>query len=104
MIGKCILYWVGRGAVPIREGRIGKALTFWRARFEQSPKKSWSLVFVSAVFGIPPFYVITILSGAFRLRFSRFVAVGTFGRLLHFGMLALVPQFGSRLLHILSNH
>jgi len=100
MTGKCILYWAGRGGLPIKEGRLGKALNSWRGRFERSPRKSMTLVFVSAVFGVPPFYVITILSGVFRLRFGRFIAIGACGRLLHFGMLVLIPQIGCRLIGI----
>lgn len=104
MTGKCILYWAGRGAIPIKSGRIAKALDSWRGRFERSLKKSMGLVFVSAVSGIPPFYVITILSGAFRLRFSSFMAIGACGRLVHFGMLVMVPQIGSRLFQAIANH
>jgi membrane protein YqaA with SNARE-associated domain len=104
MAGKCILYWAGRGAIPIKSGRIAKALNSWRGQFERSSRKTMGLVFVSAVSGIPPFYVITILSGAFRLRFSRFMAIGACGRLVHFGMLVIVPQIGSRLFHSIANH
>lgn len=103
MTGKCVLYWAGRGSIPIKKGRIGNSLNSWKVRFERSPSKSMGLVFISAVSGIPPFYVITILSGAFRLRFGRFIAVGICGRLLHFGVLVLVPQLGARLLHTLTN-
>jgi membrane protein YqaA with SNARE-associated domain len=104
MTGKCVLYWAGRGTIPIKKGRVGKSLNSWRERFERSPSKSMGLVFISAVSGIPPFYVITLLSGAFRLRFGRFIAVGICGRLLHFGVLALVPQLGGRLLHAIASH
>jgi membrane protein YqaA with SNARE-associated domain len=102
MTGKCILYWAGRGTIPMKKGHIAGVMNSWRGRFERSPKKVMGLVFVSAVFGIPPFYVITILSGAFRLRFSRFMAIGTCGRLLHFGMLSLLPQAGIHIFHILA--
>lgn len=61
------------------------------------------LVFISAVFGVPPFYVITILAGVFRLRFGRFVAIGICGRLLHFGALVSIPHLGIRLFHAIAN-
>jgi membrane protein YqaA with SNARE-associated domain len=104
MTGKCILYWAGRRALPLKRGRIGKTLDSWRERFQRSPSKSMGLVFVSAVFGIPPFYIITILSGVFRLSFGRFLAVGACGRLLHFGVLVLIPRFGNRLFHAIAHH
>jgi membrane protein YqaA with SNARE-associated domain len=59
------------------------------------------LVFISSALGIPPFYVITILAGAVRLRFGRFIAVGACGRVLRFGALILVPQLAIRLFHCL---
>jgi membrane protein YqaA with SNARE-associated domain len=96
MAGKCILYWAGRGVIPLGSGRIGRAVDSWRNRFAEEPTKQMGLVFISAVSGIPPFYVITILAGAFRLRFPRFIAVGACGRLIHFGMLALAPQLFTR--------
>ncbi len=92
MAGKCVLYWAGRGVVPLRSGRIGKTMTSWKERFERSSSRPMGLVFVSSALGIPPFYVITVLAGAFRLRFGRFIAVGTCGRLVRFGVLVLVPQ------------
>jgi membrane protein YqaA with SNARE-associated domain len=104
MTGKSILYWTGRGTITMKSGRIGKALNALKGRFEQSPSKSMGLVFVSAVFGIPPFYVITLLSGAFRLHFGQFIAVGACGRLLHFGILILIPQLGVRLFHYMAGH
>jgi len=97
MVGKCILYWTGRGVIPLGSGRIGRKIDSWRDRFADSSKKSIWLVFISAVFGIPPFYVISILAGAFRLRFPHFIAVGACGRILHFGILALLPQVFTQL-------
>jgi membrane protein YqaA with SNARE-associated domain len=96
MTGKCILYWVGRGAIPIGSGRIGRKMESWRGRFSGSSPKSMWLVFASAVSGIPPFYATTLFAGVLRLRFSKFIAVGAAGRLLHFGILALVPQLFTR--------
>jgi membrane protein YqaA with SNARE-associated domain len=104
MIGKCILYWTGRGALSMKKGRVAQALNSWKGRLERSSKKTMGLVFLSAIFGIPPFYIISILSGAVGLRFSQFIAIGACGRLLHFGVLILIPQFGIRLYHIIVNH
>ena len=102
--GKCVLYWSGRGVIPIGSGHIGAIVDSWRNRFVRYSRKPMWLVFISAVSGIPPFYVITVLAGAFRLRFARFITVGACGRLVHFGAVALVPQFFpqlSRYLHTL---
>jgi membrane protein YqaA with SNARE-associated domain len=94
MTGKSILYWAGYGALPMKKGRIANVVNFWRARVERSSKKAMGLLFVSAICGIPPFYIMSILSGTLRLPFSRFLAIGACGRLLHFGVIMLIPQFG----------
>lgn len=99
MAGKCALYWAGRGVVPLRSARARRTLASWKERFERSPSRLLGLVFVSSALGIPPFYVVTILAGAFRVRFGRFMAVGACGRVLRFGLLVLIPQIVLRLFH-----
>ena len=99
MAGKCGLYWAGRGSLPRWSGRISAKLASWRERFEQSPSKPLALVFISSAVGIPPFYVITILAGTFRVPFGRFVGVGMCGRLVRFSFVALVPQLAFRWIH-----
>lgn len=92
IVGKCVLYWAGRGAIPLGSGKIGRIINSCEEKFTRSSLRPMWLVFFSALSGIPPFYIITVLAGAFRLKFSHFIAVGAGGRLLHFGILALVPQ------------
>ena len=101
MIGKCVLYWAGRGVIPLHRGRIGKVVASCKARLENASSKPMGLVFVSSFLGIPPFYVITVLAGAVRLRFGRFLAIGACGRLLHFAVLAFIPQLAIHLFHII---
>lgn len=91
MAGKCILYWVGKDVIPLKSGRVRATIATWKGRFEQSPSKMLSLVFVSSAVGIPPFYVITVLAGVFRVRFGPFFTIGACGRLVRFGVLAFVP-------------
>ena len=91
MVGKCVLYQAGKGAIPLKSGRVKETLSAWKGRFEQSPSKLLSLVFVSSAVGIPPFYVITLLAGVFRVRFGPFFAVGACGRIVRFSALAFIP-------------
>jgi membrane protein YqaA with SNARE-associated domain len=93
MAGKCGLYWVGRGTVKLQSGRIRVVVNKWRERFQQSPSKLLMLVFVSSAVGIPPFYVITVLAGAFHMKFAPFLGIGACGRLIRFGLLVFIPQF-----------
>lgn len=88
--GKVGIYWVGRvagDAARLRPGR-GAACERWRARMTRRPGSAVSLLFFSATVGVPPFYVLTVLAGVLRVRFVAFLAAGTIGRLLHFGLIA----------------
>ncbi len=91
MAGKCILYWAGKGVIPLRWGRVGKAISTWKDKFEKSSSKMLSLVFVSSALGIPPFFVVTLLAGVFRVRFGPFFTVGACGRLVRFSAVAFIP-------------
>jgi membrane protein YqaA with SNARE-associated domain len=96
MVGKCGLYWAGRGVIPLQSDRIRTTLARWKERFEKSPSRLLALVFVSSTLGIPPFYAVTILAGAFRVRFGPFIGVGLCGRLVRFGLLVFIPQIALR--------
>ena len=98
MVGKCVLYWAGRGTGWLQSARIRRVVNAWRERFERAPSKLLALVFVSSALGIPPCYVVTILAGALRVRLGPFIGVGTCGRLVRFGILVAVPHFAIRLL------
>lgn len=98
MTGKCGLYWAGRGAVKLQSRQIKAVVDKWQDRFRRSQDRSMTLVFVSSALGIPPFYVVTILAGAFRLKFVQFISVGTCGRLVRFGLLVSIPQLALRVI------
>jgi membrane protein YqaA with SNARE-associated domain len=97
MTGKCALYWAGRGTMRFRGSRVSRTTASWRERFERSSSRPLTFVFVSSALGIPPFYVTTILAGAIRLQFGRFVGVGLCGRLVRFGLIVFIPQLAIRL-------
>lgn len=92
MAGKCGLYWAGRGVVPFYSDRMGRTMKVWKERFEKMPSRHLALVFVSSAFSIPPFYVITLLAGASRVRFGPYFVVGACGRFLRFALIVLIPR------------
>jgi len=92
MVGKCVVYWSARGAGKAPPERWTASLERWRVRFERRPPAALGLVFVSSAVGIPPFYVISLLAGALKLGFGRYLFAGTCGRLVRFGLLAFCPQ------------
>ena len=36
IVGKCVLYWAGRGAIPLGSGKIGRIVTSCKERFTRS--------------------------------------------------------------------
>jgi membrane protein YqaA with SNARE-associated domain len=92
MTGKVAVYWTGRGAGKIPKKRTAEAMERWRQRFERRPGSASGFVFLSSAVGIPPFYVMSLVAGALKLGFGRYLLYGTCGRLVRFGLIAFAPQ------------
>lgn len=92
MAAKSLLYLTGRGLLRLPLGgkrdRIGEAA----ARLSNAECGAMSLVLVSAITGIPPFYAVSVAAGFLRLRFGRFLALGCCGRLLRFAAVLILPR------------
>lgn len=92
MAGKVLLYFAGRGVVKLPGGRMQRGLARMQARMEARPATGKLLYTVSAVTGLPPFYVTTIAAGAVRMNFVFFLLVGLAGRLIRFGAFVALPH------------
>ncbi|HEX5070107.1 MAG TPA: VTT domain-containing protein [Vicinamibacterales bacterium] len=90
MLGKCAVYWGARRGTATPSARGSERLGRWRARFAKTPRGAITVVLASSVVGIPPFYVTTMLAGALRMSFPRWLIAGSIGRLVRFGALVLV--------------
>lgn len=100
--GKTLFYFAGRGGFALSErlhsrlerGRRGRWTT-WLDRFhERTRQRPWwglGVLCVSAVPGIPPYSVMSFLSGAAGLPLSGFVAASLIGRSGHFLIVAGAP-------------
>lgn len=93
MTGKAAMYWIGRYTSRPPGPRLQTILGRWQERLERCPRSALGVTFVSSIVGIPPFYVVAMAAGALNMAFSRFLAVGVLGRLIHFGVVAFVPHF-----------
>ena len=93
MTGKCVLYWTGRkGESVLARRRTGRILQKWRQRLEARPIRAVLFVLLSALTGLPPFYVMSLVAGAVKMNFLTFLAAGTAGRLVRFGALVTIPH------------
>jgi membrane protein YqaA with SNARE-associated domain len=97
MLAKFTLFLAGRGAIRLRCIRWDRREAAVAA-FDKHRAHSLALVGVSAVTGLPPFYGVSLVAGALRLRPVPFLVVGTLGRIARFTVVYLAPgwlHFGS---------
>ena len=99
MAGKVLLYYAGRGVVKLPGGRVKKGLESMQTRMEERPHLGKALYAVSAVVGLPPFYVTTVAAGAVRMNFAYFLTVGFIGRLIRFAAVVALPGAARAWMH-----
>ncbi|HKP76252.1 MAG TPA: VTT domain-containing protein [Longimicrobiaceae bacterium] len=92
MVGKVLLYYAGRGVVKLPGGRVQRGLAKTQARMEARPAVGMALYAVSAVVGVPPFYVTTVAAGAVGMNFWFFLVAGFVGRLVRFAAVVALPE------------
>jgi membrane protein YqaA with SNARE-associated domain len=88
MAAKVLLYYAALGAVSLPTGRYQEKVArarAWVSRWKERPKL---VLGASAVTGLPPFYVISLLAGALEIRLRTFLIIGMSGRVVRFGLLA----------------
>jgi membrane protein YqaA with SNARE-associated domain len=91
MTAKSLLYLAGRGVLRIPLGRYEPKLQAARVALEAHRQRTWAFLFTSALGGLPPFYVISVLAGSLRVGFPTFFSAGLAGRFLRFGLCVIVP-------------
>ncbi|MGD8279185.1 MAG: hypothetical protein PVH00_14200 [Gemmatimonadota bacterium] len=91
MVGKMVLYLAGRGALKLRIRGRPKVDAFLDD-IQRRQGLTGSVLFLSATVGLPPFYIVTVASGAARLAVSRFLVLGFTGRFLRYAVLVFGPH------------
>ena len=88
MIAKAALYALARWLPRKLPARATRHLERAKEKTKRLEQAGWSLVLVSAIVGLPPFYVISLAAGVVRLNFAAFLVAGFAGRAIRFGILA----------------
>jgi len=91
MSGKTVLYLAGRGVILVPAGRASGWLERAKARVDRHQRLGGTILFTSALAGVPPFYITSITAGLARFDIRGFLVFGTLGRFLRFATVALVP-------------
>ncbi len=96
MTGKSAMYWISRRSTERSGAASAKAVLRLRDLFVRRPGAALGITLISAIAGVPPFYAVSIAAGALRVAFGPFVAIGTLGRLIHFTLVAFIPDLVRR--------
>jgi len=84
MTAKTAIFFAGRGMLrlPITRDSAKLQAVLAKARACRGPMELF--VFISAVFGIPPLYLVSLIGGTLEIGVTRFVILGLSGRLIRF--------------------
>jgi membrane protein YqaA with SNARE-associated domain len=103
MSTKTMLFIVARWAPSRLPRKAQRALAKVSKAVEARGGAAGSLVFMSAAVGLPPFYGVSLASGALGMRLRAFVVSGTAGRAVRFTVLAWAGRrFGEDALQLIS--
>ena len=93
MFGKLLWYRIGASSLgwgwvrrKVEKPKAKARLELWRARTHQRPVVAGALVFVSAVTGLPPFAVLSVVAGQLRMNLTLFLGLGLLGRWVRFAV------------------
>lgn len=93
MTGKIGMYFAGRGILKFRNEKVRDRVQAMRERLGRSPWVAKATLFSSATIGLPPLYIISIACGTIGMGILSFVLICTAGRLIHFAVVAMLPQY-----------
>jgi membrane protein YqaA with SNARE-associated domain len=90
MIAKAVLYQAARRAADVgRRGTLSAKIDRARAAAERWRSKPHAITLISSITGLPPFYLVTLVAGAIKLRFHTFLALGLAGRVIRFSAISV---------------
>ena len=87
MVGKSVLFL---GGGRLTRATLGDRLARWRLD-GRTRRAGAPLIGISALTGLPPFYLVSVAAPALGVPFRTFLALGLAGRLLRFGVLVALP-------------
>ena len=93
MVGKVFMFYGGRGLLRLRSPALHERVAGIRRRLDSHPRAAKLVLLSSATFGLPPLYLMSVACGTIGMSVISFFLIGTVGRLIHFAVVAMVPQY-----------
>jgi len=104
MLTKTALFLVARGAPHRLRGKARTAFDRASSVVAARGGAAGSLVFASALTGLPPFFGVSLAAGAVGMRLRSFVATGGVGRIVRFAVIAWAArEVGGEALDLLAS-
>jgi membrane protein YqaA with SNARE-associated domain len=92
MLGKIVLFLVGRGSLRIPWMVKTEKIEEAGERLGRRGNLGAAMLLLSAVTGLPPFYLVSIACGLLRFSLPLFILIGSAGRLVRFSVVAFFPE------------
>jgi membrane protein YqaA with SNARE-associated domain len=92
MTAKVVMYLGGQGVLRLPSRKFAKRMDEAAELMERWRGRTGTMVFASALIGLPPFFIVSVVCGAARFGLWRFVILGTIGRFLRFTPFVFFPD------------
>ena len=92
MAAKTLVFLGGRRVEAKFKGRTRERFEKLRGHVADKPGLQRGTLFLSSLFGFPPFFMITAVCGTLQMPLRLFIALATTGRAIRFSVLMLAPQ------------
>jgi len=90
-IAKTLTYYAGTGAFELPRGKTRERIEAAKARVDRWNKRPRLIMFVAAVVGLPPLYVLGFIAHPLmKMGFTTFTAISMIGRILRYGTVVAV--------------
>jgi membrane protein YqaA with SNARE-associated domain len=99
MTAKTLMYLGGAGILKISLRKPGEKMAAIQKKFEEKRNQTGLFIFLSAFLGVPPFYLVSIVSGALKIKLPRFIMAGLTGRFLRFALTVFFPHLIKSIFH-----
>lgn len=93
MVAKYVLYVSGRDGLRPRAGRYTARLENVGRQMREHRLGTFSVVALSALLGVPPFYAVSVMAGVLRLPLPRFMVVAGVCRVVRFAAVFYAPLY-----------
>lgn len=97
ILAKSLVYLTARGVLNLPLKKYEEKLEPVRRRIERWRAGTMVLLLISACTGMPPFYLMTILSGTMKYNFIKYFLCGVFGLAVRYALVIEFPQLLKRL-------